>query len=361
MKVAIITWHNYPNFGSALQAYALHAFINSRGGDATLVNYVPGQKEKLRRFRIIASYFDRMLPYSLSKRLHYRFLSFARREFRLTRLFTKKEQLSQLNNEFDVFICGSDQIWAPNVLNEVYLLDFVDDAKKKISYAASIGLPVIPEEKKPIYQHFLSRFSAIALREEQGAELLKNEFGIEPKVVLDPTLLLRKTDWEKIMRKNKLCKRLKGQYILCYFLGQSESHRKLVEEVAKSTGLKVIALSRFAVDSREQFIVDSDAGPREFLGYIHDAALVITDSFHGLCFSINLNKNFYVVKRFSENDPINQNSRILNILSKVNLTNRLIDSTPSCVQSINYSEVNQLLDNLREYSIDYLIKNKIIN
>lgn len=361
MKIAVITWHNYPNFGSALQAYALHTFINRNGGDATIINYVPGEKEKFRLLRLLMSYLDCILPYAISARLHYRFLAFANKEFRLTKLYTNEKQLKELNDEFQMFICGSDQIWAPNVLNKVYLLNFVNDENIKISYAASIGLPVIPNEKKAVYKQLLSRFLSISVREEQGAELLKNEFGINSKVVLDPTLLLTCSDWKKIMRENRLCKKYSGKYILCYFLGQSEFHRRIVEELSMSLGLKVIILSRFSMDFRKNFIKEEDAGPCEFLSYIYNAAMVVTDSFHGLCFSINMNKDFYVLKRFSETDPVNQNSRIINILKKLGLLDRLIDNMPQTIRPIDYSIPNQRLRELRNYSINYLIENRIIN
>ena len=146
-----------------------------------------------------------------------------------------------------------------------------------------------------------------------------------------------------------------SDYLLCYFLGQNEGHRKIASEIAKSLGLKIICLSRFDVDKKQKdFVVESDAGPREFVGYVNNADIVITDSFHGLCFSINLSKQFYVFPRFPEDDPINQNSRITNLLSIFGLEDRLISSVPGKILNINFGLVNDMLEIMRKKSASYL-------
>lgn len=349
MKIGIITWHNYPNFGSALQAFALHHFINENGGEAELINYVPGKQPALYRIRIFLSLFDKIIPRIISRKLHYRFLAFERKYFKETAIIRTMIGLKRMNSLFDCFICGSDQIWAPNVFNEVYMLSFVEDDKKKISYAASIGIPLIPEEIKVLYKSLLSRFQKISVREKQGRDLLFKEFGITSKVVLDPTLLIKAEDWRRLAKYPSTQK-----YLLCYFLGKNEEHRILVERIAQTKNLKIICLSRLSMDKRPTFITDDDAGPREFIGYIDSADIVVTDSFHGLCFSINLEKDFYVVRRFKENDVINQNSRILNILNMVGLEQRLIDDSDAILPPIDYQTVKGKLEKLRCDSASFL-------
>lgn len=350
MKIGIITWHNYPNVGSALQAYALHTFINRNGGDATIINYSPFGRPSLWLFRLIASFFDKLLPKKLSSKLHYRFISFEHKYFRETKLYKDNRDLKKNVEQFDIFVCGSDQIWAPNVFNDVYMLSFVPDNKIKVSYAASIGLPEIPEKLIPTYKALLNRFDNISVRERQGADLLYSSLGINSTVVLDPTLLLKKEDWLKIGNNKKNRK----PYVLCYFLGEQESHRKIVESFAKSKNYDVICISRYSIDIRINFITDTDVGPREFIDYVRFAEYVFTDSFHGLCFSVNFNKNFFVLKRFTEDSPINQNSRIENILSLLGLENQLISETPQSVENIDYNLVNKRLEKLRDNSHQYL-------
>lgn len=351
-RIGIITWHNYPNVGSALQAYALHTFINNHNGNATIINYSPFGRPSLWLIRLIISKFDFILPRRISKYFHYRFIAFEKKYFKETKLIKSVNGLRKTNNHFDTFICGSDQIWAPNVFHDEYMLSFVNDDKIKIAYAASIGLPSIPIELQDTYKKLLNKLQFISVREQQGANLLKQLFKIDSTVVLDPTLLLTPKDYDKIAATT-----IKPtKYILCYFLGENEEHRIIVSEFSKKINLPIVSISRNKIDFRDNFITDIDTGPREFLSYVRDAEFVFTDSFHGLCFSINFNVNFYVTKRFSEDSPINQNSRIINILNIFNLEDRLITQVPSKIEYINFSNVNKNLELLRTKSHDFLKK-----
>ena len=350
VPVGIITWHYYPNFGSSLQAYALHSFINRHGGDASLINYVEGNRPEFWRLRLLLGRIDAVVPRFMASKLHYRFLLFEKQYFRETKIIRTRDGLEEQNCRFSKFICGSDQIWAPNVFNDVYFLSFVKDNAKKYSYAASIGLPRIPDGLINKYKVLLDDFNMISVREYQAQSYLKDTFGIDSELVLDPTLLITSRQWREIAISPKT-----SDYLLCYFLGQNEGHRKIASEIAKSLGLKIICLSRFDVDKKQKdFVVESDAGPREFVGYVNNADIVITDSFHGLCFSINLSKQFYVFPRFPEDDPINQNSRITNLLSIFGLEDRLISSVPGKILNINFGLVNDMLEIMRKKSASYL-------
>lgn len=350
-RIGIITWHYFPNFGSALQAYALHTYINKIGGNAQLINYVPGKQPALWRVRLFCSYFDKYIPQKISSRIHYRFLAFEHKFFKETKLCTKKSDLKEIVPNFDIFICGSDQIWAPNEFDDVYMLSFVPDSKEKYSYAASIGLLNIPEYLRSTYKYYLSKFNEITVREKQGADLLRNQLGLKSTVVLDPTFLLNANDWSKIaIRKRNII----SKYILCYFLGKTEEHRILVEKISCRMKLPVISISRYAMDIRPGFTTDTDAGPMEFLGYIKNAEIVVTDSFHGLCLSINMSKNVYVVERFAENCEINQNSRIYNILDILNMNDRLIRDMPMNIENIDYVQVQEKLSNERKKAYEFI-------
>ena len=349
-RIGIITWHNYPNVGSALQAYALHTYINGHGGNAKIINYSTFGHPSLWFLRLLLSKFDCFIPKKISEKLHYRFISFESKYLKETHLLTTVRQLEALNDVFDVFVCGSDQIWAPNVYNDVYLLSFVNERNKKVSYAASIGLPRFPDSLIESYKKWFSRFDYISVREQQGADLIKNSFNLDCSVVLDPTLLLTRQEWEIIERKNKHPQR----YVLCYLLGEQESHRKIVENFAVANNLGIICISRFGIDIRPKFMTNTDVGPREFIDYVHNADFVFTDSFHGVCFSVIFNKCFYVLRRFSNDDPINQNSRIENILSLLGLDSRLINEVPKTIEAIDYAPVNNRLQDLRENSHQFL-------
>lgn len=349
-KIGIITWHNYPNLGSALQAYALHTFINNQGGNATIIDYISSHRPSLFRLRLCLSYIDSFVPRCLSNKLHYRFIKFEHSFFKKTEPIYTYEELVSLNERFDSFICGSDQIWAPNVFNDIYMLSFVNKGER-YSYAASIGLPEIPISLRDKYLNLLQHFDNIAVREESGKELLKRYFNLNSEVVLDPTLLLTKCDWKLVSSQKQ---RNRKKYLLCYFLGTQLEHRTLAIDLAKKMELEIVILSRFQLDNRIEFRRDVDAGPQEFLSYIDHADFVLTDSFHGTCFSIIYNKEFYVVERFKDNSPINQNSRIYNILSKFNLNDRLIKKLPEEIIPVNYGLANNKIEKERRVSAEYL-------
>ena len=114
-----------------------------------------------------------------------------------TALVTDSRKLESIGRRFDTIICGSDQIWAPNALNPVYLIDFAPKKTEKVSYAASIGLNDIPLEIQPVYRHALADFKRVSVREEKSVEILKKYCGTQAEVVLDPTLLLTEKEWER--------------------------------------------------------------------------------------------------------------------------------------------------------------------
>lgn len=358
-KSAIITWHNYPNFGSALQAYALCHFINENGGEAKIINYVPKYLPKLRNLRYLFSMFDRILPSCISRKLNYRFIKFENEYLRETKMVRNEAELKEMNKYFDNFVCGSDQIWAPNCFNENYFLSFVSDGKNKVSYAASIGLPDIPENLRTIYKTLLDRLNHISVREEQGARLLKKLFNIDAAVCLDPTFLIEGNEWKRL---GGGIGGTKKKYILCYFLGKTQWHRDYAIEMANRIGVGIICLSQFEQDiENSDFRTITDVGPLEFISYIKNAEYILTDSFHGVSFSINLEKPFLCFERFKANDVLNQNSRIYNILSILDLSDRLIkDFTYYPKTDIDYYKVKEKLTSLRFASVNYLKKSEII-
>jgi hypothetical protein len=358
-KVGIITWHYYGNYGSALQSYALQTMICKQGYSCELINY---RKLKFKSSRLktvlkyILSYISIILPKEKKTRYSYSFIRFQYDFLKQSKRTYNAETLKKFNSKYEVFVCGSDQIWAPNVFDPVYFLSFVNDKKPKIAYAPSIGLNSIPDSLHDDYNKLLSRFNCLSVREKRGAELIKNICNLEAEVLLDPTFLLDKIEWQRIAINPVI----NEEYIFCYFLGKNKAHREAVKKIASQLKCKIISVLHFDMDREFADFLDEFAGPREFLGYVKNAKLIYTDSFHGMAFSINFNKNFYVFERFSSTDNIGQNSRIHNILNKLGLNDHLIKyDNPICrINEIEYDDVNILLEDERKKSINYL-KNSI--
>ena len=348
-KIGLLTWHNYNNFGSALQSYALYKYINDNVAACRIINY---NKQKFSIKRIIKSLVLLLPSDSLcNSSADCKFIKFRLKNIKQTKPVYNEKTLEKESKKFDILLSGSDQIWAPNVFNPVYMLNFSKN-KKKVSYASSIGLNDIPKNLIKIYYSLLSDYSHISVREEQGVTLLKQKCNIDSTCVLDPTFLLSSNDWDCLQKDRKF----KENYIFCYFLNKEHTYTETVLKYAKLMNLKIIAISARKYDNQWVDILDSCGGPIDFLNYIKYANLVITDSFHGIAFSIIYNKNFYVFERFKNNDIINQNSRIYNILKKLNLNTRIlnVNTKEIVLENIDYSSVNKLLDKERKLSIDFI-------
>lgn len=358
-KIAIITNYRFTNYGSALQSYALQTVIKELGYQCENIKY-DLKHPKIKYFPRLASAVKN--PSRILEKLfrtgrylrHYKFERFFDQYIDENgNLYKSIDELKSINCIYDAFICGSDQIWAPNQFNEWFYLSFVDDNRKKVAYAPSIGLPTIPDSLKSRMASLLREIKYLSVREKQGADIIKELTGINVPVVLDPTLLISKNKWISIATETKI----KREYILCYFLGGNTKHREVVEKYKQKTGYKIIALSFAPCDYSWGDIAVRDAGPLEFVGLINNARVVFTDSFHGAIFSINLNKKFNVFMRFRDEDVLCQNSRIVNILEVFGLSHRLISD--DCLEikndsEIDYEPVNKILEDKRKDSIDYL-------
>lgn len=352
-SVGIMTWHYYHNFGSALQGYALQSSICSLGYKCHIINYRNkrfGEYDPIKEW--VKILLDRL---NVSKKYRFPFSCFHAKYLKQTTIEQNSQNLYTTVAKFDTVICGSDQIWAPNVFNPVYMLDFVPDDIPKVSYAASIGLNEIPDELVGTYQKLLSRFRAISVRENQGAQLLDQRCGIKAEVVLDPTLLMNVDDWKKVEKKVKG----KNKFIFCYFLNKDHRYKQSVRKYAKKKGVEVIGCSANPEDTSWMTVLGNEIGPCEFLWLIHHAEAVFTDSYHGTIFSLLYHKPFITFERFENTDKICQNSRIYQLDDYFNLTQRIIkveEETELIIGGFDYDIFEQRLCELRKSSLEFLRK-----
>ena len=267
--------------------------------------------------------------------------------------------ISELNGEFDYFVSGSDQVWNPNCALGVFLQDFVKDNKKKISYAASISRNNLSEYEQSIMIPLIKEFKSISVRELTGKKLLENCGIKNVSNVIDPTMLLTVEKWDKVIKKTKESK----PYVFCYFFSDSKDYRESISDFCNKKGLKLLfipyAKQKYSTsDSKGKGIPVNEVGPSEFLGLIKNAEYIFTDSFHGLVFSIIFNKKFIVFERDKNNNSTSKNSRIYDLLRLFSLEKRLvnnkIDFTEIIDSYINYKEVEDILNNEREKSLEFL-------
>lgn len=268
--------------------------------------------------------------------------------------------LSEMNSEYRIFISGSDQVWNPNAVRNLYLQNFVNENKKKVSYAASIGRKDFSEYEADILIPFLSKFDEISVREQTAKVLLGKYIQKEIVTVLDPTMLLTSTEWEEVVAP-----RMNEQpYALFYFFSNSLQIRKNVTKFCKDRGLTMVlipyAKQEYNVtDGLGEGIRLEKVGPKEFISAVKYADYIFTDSFHGAVFSIIFGKQFIVYER-NKDSRVSMNSRLYDLLDTFDLSNRLMRKYDAeiikNIKDIDYSIIEIKLQELRIKSLKFLEK-----
>lgn len=365
MKIIIFTY-KHRNYGAVLQCYALYHYLSCNvTKDVKVLDYTT--KYHLKEdaiFKKRSNNHLKQLIYLMLSCLRYiplilrrkRTSKFKRENISFTDLYSSKQEL--LNNipVADIYITGSDQVFNFDSENlDVYYLNFPKNHAKKIAYAPSFGTSTFPETVREKIYPLLVDFDALSCREEDGAAFISSITKRETPTVIDPSLLLKSKEWINIAKLPGFSKK----YILIYDLNGREDLVKIAKTIQKETGLSIVCIT----DKIEKFYkVDKQiysAGPAEFLGWFAMASYVVTDSFHGTVFSIQFNKPFYTYIAIKHSA-----ARIITLLDKLNLSNRIISSEALktfVFEKSNYIVDEALLDKLRLTSAEYLNKNCRIN
>ena len=228
--------------------------------------------------------------------------------------------------------------------------------KEKISYAPSFGRYAIPLNVNKRIATLLNPFKALSVREEAGRKILSGLTQKQIELVVDPTLLLARKEWESLISSNI---KSKEKYVLAYILTPNHRLYKIARDYAHSQGLRLY-LFMLNIEDYGQADMLISGGPFDFLHYIRDAEMVFTDSYHGTIFSTIFETPFYTFKRFSDDSPINQNSRIDTLLCIMGAEDRLIDdSRQSLPQKLSpdFQEYKKRLEPHIARSKEFLIKN----
>ncbi|MGQ9856710.1 MAG: polysaccharide pyruvyl transferase family protein [Fervidobacterium sp.] len=401
MRLAIITSvgrHSVMNYGAVLQAFALQSFLTKRGYYCVIIDFnrtfpSPSLMKRLVRLANQKTLFSPSFMKRLVRLANRRFSRvFSIREKKRTKIieqltasrisrseefknteivFTAQSYKSYeklfadsltLNNLFDVFIVGSDQVWNPKLSTrntlKAYLLRFVKN-RPKISYASSVASK-IPEYLHDMYRESLSEFCKISVREKGSAEELKRVLGFEPDVVADPTILLTAEEWEKYTKKPET--ELNSEFIFVYDLYRSDDILPVVEEISNRTSVHYVNFDPKAIwEKRYKNLLFNyyTEGPAEFLWLIKNSKFVITSSFHGMVFSIIFKKPFYVIL-WDEEGKRKQNDRIVDLLSKLGLEDRCFEDPKIILErgldeNIDWENVHSKLAELRRYSSEWLL------
>lgn len=373
-NIGIITIAQVNNYGAELQALALQKKLCLMGYDAEIINYLFYKHKKHKKEKCSMPFYpyplknrikEWFLPiYESIKSIPYKkanekrkegFVSFHKRNTR----FSKKcfFSYSELYNDppiYDVYCVGSDQVWNPRCYTNLnpYFVSFAPEGKKKISYASSFGVKELPESAKKQYSKLLQGLDSISVREDAGIEIVKDISGRNATKVVDPTLLLTKTEWQTVAKYDKVPNR---KYILLYVLKDSEYIKQTALTLRDKTGLQIVRICKgaFKQDKPSDDIIDIiDAAPDDFLGLIEKAEIVLTNSFHGTVFSILFERDFYtILKRNVEN-----NSRQTSLLNALHIDRiRYEDTEFVSGPDIDYRKCETAINSLKASSEQYLI------
>lgn len=330
MKIGIVTVNKASNYGAVLQAYATARFL-SRYGSVEFIDYdnkhVRSNLRLVRTGLTVRDFFRMgkdVLRFFPKKKALSKFNSFFSLHMKNSESLTKQELYSEAAPVFDVYVAGSDQIWNPNcisasgLIDPVYFLDFAPEGSRKVSYASSLGSYKPGAADGKLIANYLSQFSAISLREKDGAEIISSIVEKDVEVVLDPCFLLGASEWDSIVSPDLHESAHAEKYIAVYLLKVRDKEKKLIKRLVDETGYKVRFLSLDVATGLKADEYIKSAGPADFVSFIKNSAIVVTNSFHGTVFSLIYGLPFLV------SSPGAGNNRIENILEICNASNRLV-------------------------------------
>lgn len=375
MKVAIVSYNvnsDHMNYGAALHSFAFQSFLKSKGIDSIIVDYYPkileGRNIKYKfldniRFWHLNSFlkyqlnwlllggYNNISKYNKFKKFFKRHTLTTNHEYHYKELKSSK---SIEGSPYEAFIAESDVIWklySHNDFDDVFFLNFPSAANsKKIAYAPSLSSRPFDKEEENHFKELVKGFSAISVRESQGAEYLSKILHKDIPWVLDPTLLLNAEDYAAIAKQPK-----EKDYILLYnCMVNDKVMVRQAEALGKKLNKRVIEISNWNVNKiLFSHKVRTDAGIEEFLGYFMNASIVICNAFHGFCFSVIFKKPMFLFQR-DESD-----FRMKNITDALHLSDRLVPwnnkHIPN-VKSIDWKDVYSTLGQFRIKSSSFLME-----
>lgn len=341
-RIGILTFHHANNYGAVLQAFGLSDALKEMGHEVEIIDYRPIVAREL---------YESRLP--LNPRIFYRefmfrqrFNQFRKRHLPLSRKFLSPESLHSTEHDYDVIVCGSDQVW--NVTSyrgydPTFFLDFISSSRpKRVSYAATFGGATVSDlgNRRTEIQSLIEQFDRLSVRDAHSLGVLESLTPREVTHVLDPVFL---TNFDAITPPRLI----EEPYVFSYCLNPSELLMEATSVISNTLGCPVISARRYL-----EGIKLLHPGPLEWLSLLRHATFVCTDSFHGTCFSIKDRKQFLCLPSKSGM------SRIEDLLEATGLTERIVRDKQSLAETlseqIDFDAVQPRIDSALSRSEDYI-------
>lgn len=363
MKIGILTLSAADNCGSLLQAYAMQTVLETRfGAEAEVLDFrCEGAREMYDMFPKKPWKYPRKLVNNL---LHYPTVSRQKQDYEAfrqnyltmsTRRFATAEDLAAAASDYDVVICGSDQVWNVNIpdFHSAYFLGWAGNTRR-VAYAPSLGgcdFSNFPDQAA--LKQWLLELSAVSTREQVGVDSVKEVAGLDIPIVPDPTLLISPDQWQSVPGDRII----KEPYIFYYsWAYEDDALNRAVQRYAEKRGLAVYVVDAFKWPKLKPqnygFKMAPAGGPQTFLNLMRYADFAFVQSFHGVIFAYMMGRDFYLL----DNRPVGQmDNRLASILKLLDAEDRVA----RCVEDIredpmDYSTLPQSLVESKKIGYTYL-------
>lgn len=353
---------NFTNYGSALQSWALSQSIDMLGKEfglqSILIDYCPRILEDADCLNPIKKMWDtdvetRMLVEMMMPAIcvnYQKFDDFYTNRFRRTMKKYTDDTFNDVVKDEGIsgFVCGSDTIFCINEFKgfvEGYYANFDCMRGKSVSYAASFGDPTFTEQDYQILNMRLKNFKALGIRENNMLPYVRDHVDVRAERTIDPTLLVEAQLYDDLIAEPQMDEK----YILLYSRRYNRNMEQYAENLAKEKGLKLVEISIRATNAEKGHVMRYDAGVEEFLSLVKHAEYVVTNSFHGVIFAVQLRTPFYCFSREQGDTKISE------VLDLFGLSNRMMVTGSEPVSStIDYDEVHGRIAEARKSAADYL-------
>lgn len=369
MKIAIMTQPLGNNYGGIMQAWALQQVLKKMGHEPVTIDRQPEQRSATYKAARLAyrmamkAVGKRKVPINLERHLptllqHTR--SFIDQHMVMSEPLSSTEALRAHfdRRQYNAVIVGSDQTWRPRYSPNIYnfFLDFLrDQAIRRIAYASSFGVDdwEFTEDQTRRCAELAKRFDAISVREDSGVDLCRKHLGVEATAVLDPTLLLDKQDYEHLLGPDRLSGSPKGVYT--YFLDKTTEKLALAKKASDELGEPIYSCqAKYSIgeDADDWLTGSTKPDIRDWLAGFANARFVLTDSFHGMAFSIAFRRPFIAVNNASRG-----NARFMSLSRATGYTAHLKEQ--SCDRPISFlaeqlAEPTDAFHELRSFSSKFI-------
>lgn len=327
-RIGIISYNiycNFTNYGSALQSWALQQAVKRNFGDKfmpELVDYCPDVLKDENPLDPFKNMWDKddesvemcRLSMPAIKENYKKFESFYKNRFKITDNSYDSENFNSSfeNENLDGYICGSDTIFCIDEFgfDDGYYANYECMKGRAVAYAASFGDAVFSDSSLDTLKVMMNNFKALGLREDTLLKYISENVSGPVQRVLDPTLLLGNEDYDQLATERLESSR----YLLLYARRYNPKMEEYAEKVASEKGLKIIEISLRAVNAgkknRRMFY---EAGVEEFISLVKYADIVVTNSYHGMIFSIQYKKPFKIFTREQCDTKISELIELLGI------------------------------------------------